>query len=215
MNYAFYITGHSKRLIDFLKRNYKIDEIKIIVSDTELDEETRSVITLSGIQSIIFDRYNSGSCNKERNLKFSDFLNDILLENNIDYMFSLGEHILSGKLLLNFKNRIINFHPAILPMFPGLNAIDQAMNSEKNVFLVGNTAHFVDEGVDTGKIIMQSVVPLESFMREKDYNVVLNIIDEMLVKLINVIDEDRLQVIDGKPIIKGADYNRYGIYPLV
>ncbi len=66
--------------------------------------------------------------------------------------------ILSPKFVKTYKNRIINIHPALLPSFPGVNAARQAL--EAGVKHTGVTVHFVDEGVDTGPIIMQRVVPV-------------------------------------------------------
>ncbi len=57
-----------------------------------------------------------------------------------------------------FPQRIMNIHPALLPSFPGLNV--QAMAVEHGVKFSGCTVHFVDEGVDTGPIIIQAVVPV-------------------------------------------------------
>ena len=66
--------------------------------------------------------------------------------------------ILSPAFVRAYKNRIINLHPALLPSFPGINAARQAL--EYGVKHTGVTVHFVDEGVDTGPIILQSVVPV-------------------------------------------------------
>jgi phosphoribosylglycinamide formyltransferase-1 len=55
-----------------------------------------------------------------------------------------------------FRNRIVNVHPALLPSFPGLDAIGQALAAE--VAVTGVTVHFVDEGVDTGEVIVQREV---------------------------------------------------------
>lgn len=66
--------------------------------------------------------------------------------------------ILSPVFVRAYKNRIINLHPALLPSFPGINAARQAL--EYGVKYTGVTIHFVDEGVDTGPIILQSVVPV-------------------------------------------------------
>ena len=66
--------------------------------------------------------------------------------------------ILSPVFIRAYKNRIINLHPALLPSFPGINAARQAL--EYGVKYTGVTIHFVDEGVDTGPIILQSVVPV-------------------------------------------------------
>ena len=57
-----------------------------------------------------------------------------------------------------FKNRILNLHPALLPSFPGMHAAKQALDYGAKV--TGCTVHFVDEGVDTGPIIVQAVVPI-------------------------------------------------------
>lgn len=100
-------------------------------------------------------------------------------------------------------------------MFPGLNAIDQAVN-HKNVLLVGNTAHFVDEGMDTGPIIMQSVVPLEKFYKSaKDYDSILDLIIPMLNKLIMLLRNNMIHIVDGRCIIDGADYSKAAIFPEV
>ncbi|MBI4125314.1 MAG: phosphoribosylglycinamide formyltransferase [Deltaproteobacteria bacterium] len=66
--------------------------------------------------------------------------------------------ILSPAFLKEFPNRVINIHPALLPAFPGLNAVAQALRH--GVKISGATVHFVDVGCDTGPIILQSAVPV-------------------------------------------------------
>jgi phosphoribosylglycinamide formyltransferase-1 len=61
--------------------------------------------------------------------------------------------LLSPAFLARFPSRVINVHPALLPSFPGLNAVQQALDYGVKVF--GVTVHFVDEGVDSGPIILQ------------------------------------------------------------
>ncbi|HHW61130.1 MAG TPA: phosphoribosylglycinamide formyltransferase, partial [Syntrophomonadaceae bacterium] len=66
---------------------------------------------------------------------------------------------LVGKTLLEaYRWRIINIHPALLPSFPGLHAQRQAL--EYGVKVSGCTVHFVDDGMDTGPIIVQATVPV-------------------------------------------------------
>jgi len=60
--------------------------------------------------------------------------------------------------LRRFPGKIINLHPALLPAFPGLHAVRQAL--EAGVKITGCTVHFVDEGTDTGPIIAQAAVPV-------------------------------------------------------
>jgi phosphoribosylglycinamide formyltransferase-1 len=66
--------------------------------------------------------------------------------------------LLSGPFVERFRNRVVNVHPALLPSFPGLDAIGQAL--EHGVWITGVTVHFVDEGVDSGPIILQRPVPI-------------------------------------------------------
>ncbi|HHV44627.1 MAG TPA: phosphoribosylglycinamide formyltransferase [Firmicutes bacterium] len=66
--------------------------------------------------------------------------------------------LLSGWFLEHFKWRVINIHPSLLPAFPGLNAQAQAL--EYGVRVSGCTVHFVDEGMDSGPIILQRTVPV-------------------------------------------------------
>jgi phosphoribosylglycinamide formyltransferase-1 len=66
--------------------------------------------------------------------------------------------LLSADFLARFPGAVVNVHPALLPAFPGLNAIDQALSYGVKVF--GVTVHFVDEGVDTGPVILQAAVEL-------------------------------------------------------
>ncbi len=66
--------------------------------------------------------------------------------------------IISPEFVKKYKNRIINIHPALLPAFPGLDAQKQAIDYGSKYS--GCTVHFVDSGVDTGPIILQSIIKI-------------------------------------------------------
>lgn len=66
--------------------------------------------------------------------------------------------LLSAEFLRRFPSRVINVHPGLLPAFPGLHAVQQALDYGVKVF--GVTVHFVDDGVDTGPVISQRAVEL-------------------------------------------------------
>src|SRR5205085_666226 len=66
--------------------------------------------------------------------------------------------LVSGEFLPRFKSGVINVHPALLPAFPGLHAIEQSLDYGVKVF--GVTVHFVDEGVDSGPIILQRALEI-------------------------------------------------------
>ena len=67
--------------------------------------------------------------------------------------------IISPEFVKKYKNRIINIHPALLPSFPGLDAQKQAL--EYGAKFSGCTVHFVDAGMDTGPVIIQSIVKVQ------------------------------------------------------
>ena len=73
--------------------------------------------------------------------------------------------IISPHFIKKYKNRIFNIHPALLPAYPGLNAQKQAI--QNGAKFSGCTVHFVDEGVDSGPIILQSVVKVRNTDNEK------------------------------------------------
>lgn len=66
--------------------------------------------------------------------------------------------LVSPAFLRAFPGRVLNLHPALLPSFPGLHAVRQALDA--GVRVTGCTVHFVDEGTDTGPIIAQAAVPV-------------------------------------------------------
>ena len=82
-----------------------------------------------------------------------------LHRNQVDLVCLAGYmRILSGYFIREFPHRILNIHPSLLPAFPGLDAQHQAL--EHGVKFSGCTVHFVDEGLDSGPIIRQAVVPV-------------------------------------------------------
>jgi phosphoribosylglycinamide formyltransferase-1 len=67
--------------------------------------------------------------------------------------------LLSAGFVAHFAGRLLNIHPSLLPAFPGLHPQRQAL--AHGVRVSGATVHFVDEGVDTGPVVLQAVVPVE------------------------------------------------------
>ena len=66
--------------------------------------------------------------------------------------------LLSGAFVKHFEGRLLNIHPSLLPAFPGLHAQRQALRY--GVKVAGATVHLVDEGVDTGPVVLQAAVPV-------------------------------------------------------
>jgi phosphoribosylglycinamide formyltransferase-1 len=91
--------------------------------------------------------------------EFEDALAEALREAGVELVVLAGfMRILSPRFVGQFSGRIMNIHPSLLPSFPGLDAQRQAV--EYGVRVSGCTVHFVDQGMDTGPIILQKEVPV-------------------------------------------------------
>ncbi|MGA9884109.1 MAG: phosphoribosylglycinamide formyltransferase [Candidatus Acidiferrales bacterium] len=84
-----------------------------------------------------------------------------LRERQVEWICMAGYmRMVSAFFVAEFRNRILNIHPSLLPAFPGLEAQRQAL--EHGVKFTGCTVHFVDERLDAGPIILQAIVPVEN-----------------------------------------------------
>jgi phosphoribosylglycinamide formyltransferase-1 len=93
---------------------------------------------------------------EERDLVMATWLE----EHEVDLVVLAGYmHVLTKPFLARFPGRIVNVHPSLLPAFPGAHPIEDALAA--GVATTGVTVHLVDEGVDTGPILMQEVVAVE------------------------------------------------------
>jgi phosphoribosylglycinamide formyltransferase-1 len=88
-------------------------------------------------------------------------------------------HILSPEFLGRFPSAVINVHPALLPAFPGLGAIEQALEHGVKVF--GVTVHLVDDGVDTGPIILQRAVEIPDARDAEQVHTILRPLEHALL----------------------------------
>lgn len=108
--------------------------------------------------------------------------------------------ILSPVLVRAYANRMINLHPALLPSFPGIHAARQAI--EAGVKFTGCTVHFVDEGVDSGPIILQAVVPVEDGDDEDSLLQKIHAEEHRIYpEAIRMISEGRIKI-EGKRVLR-------------
>jgi phosphoribosylglycinamide formyltransferase-1 len=106
----------------------------------------------AGVETCVFE----GSDHRDR-VDRDAAMADWLAEREVDLIVLAGYmELLSPEFVRRFRNRVVNVHPALLPSFPGLDAVGQAL--EHGVRVTGVTVHFVDEGVDSGPIILQRPV---------------------------------------------------------
>ena len=109
--------------------------------------------------------------------------------------------ILDKAFIQAFSGRIVNIHPSLLPAFPGLNAQKQALTYGAK--FSGCTVHFVDEKVDGGPIILQSVVPIYSSDNEETLSARILEQEHLLYsKALRLIIENRIEVSGRKITVK-------------
>ena len=192
MNFAFYISGNAGTFRKILKSDSNIFKYtKIVISDSIKNIDLKPILHKKNIEYLYYE-YND---------LLSNNILESFLKNKIDFCFSFGHHILKGELINVYKNKIINFHPSILPLYPGNKSIDQALLDNKSI-LLGNTAHFIDKGIDTGPIIMQSISP-KSLFKEKNYDLIIDLQLPMLDFIYKKLIKNKIKVKNNSVVIEG------------
>jgi phosphoribosylglycinamide formyltransferase-1 len=185
---AVLVSGRGSNLqaiIDGIQAKKIHGEIIAVISDKKeayaLERARRA-----GIRTIVIEE----ACREAFQRTLLDCLNDL----EPDLILLAGfMRLLSPLVIQSFPGRIMNIHPSLLPSFPGLEAQRQAL--EYGVKVAGCTVHFVDEGTDTGPIILQAAVPV---LEEDDVDSLCNRILEMehraYVKAIELFAQGRLEI---------------------
>ncbi len=144
----------------------------------------------------------------ETRAEFNDALLNTVNEFEADLLVLAGFLVvIPEKMIEAYRNRIINIHPSLIPSFCGTGFYGLKVHEaalEKGVKVVGATAHFVDEGTDTGAIILQKAVEVQKsdtpevlqrrVMEQAEWKI--------LPQAIDLIANDKLEIIDGKVWMK-------------
>ena len=144
----------------------------------------------------------------ETRAEFNEALLATVDEMQADLVVLAGFLVVIPEMMIEkYRNRIINIHPSLIPAFCGTGFYGLKVHEaalEKGVKVVGATVHFVDEGTDTGAIIMQKPVMVEKgdtpeilqrrVMEQAEWNI--------LPQAIDLIANDKLELIDGKVWLK-------------
>lgn len=136
---------------------------------------------------------------------FFKHIADELKKRSVELIVLAGfMRIVRKPLLEAFPNRIMNIHPAILPSFKGLHGQRQAV--EYGAKISGCSVHFVDEGVDTGPIIIQAAIPVSPDDTEESLSArILKLEHKILPEAIRLFSEGRISV-EGRVVkIKGYE----------
>jgi len=120
--------------------------------------------------------------------------------------------VLTGVFVRAFEGRIMNIHPALLPSFPGLRAQKKAV--DYGVKVSGATVHFVDEGVDTGPVIIQAVVPVSpSDTPESLSSKILAYEHRIYPQAVKWFVDGRIKLSGRRVTVEGADYSGLPVVP--
>ena len=151
-------SGRGSNFHAILKELNKGNLPDVEISHLIVNKKEAQVIKIAKEQNIEYNIIESK--NKTRS-EFEKEVIDIFREKNIEIIALAGfMRILSSNFINKYKYKIINIHPSLLPAFPGARAHRDVIKS--GVKKSGCTVHFVDEGIDSGPIIMQASVNLEN-----------------------------------------------------
>jgi phosphoribosylglycinamide formyltransferase-1 len=149
---------------------------------------------LAGLETAVFQREDYPD-RAARDAATADWL----ARRAVDLVVLAGYmQLLSPGFLQRFPGRVVNVHPALLPAFPGIRAIEQALAYGVKVF--GVTVHFVDEGVDTGRIILQRAVDLPAATEPEEVLAALRPLEhELLCEAVGLIARDAVRLDPAHP----------------
>ena len=147
---AVLISGTGTNLQALLDTVHGRDGIEIVgVASSRAGAPGLERASAAGVESAVFalaDHANRAARDRA--------LGDWLEHRRVDLVVLAGfMELLGAELVHRFAGRVVNVHPALLPAFPGVGAIERAL--EHGVKVMGVTIHFVDEGVDSGPIVLQ------------------------------------------------------------
>ena len=147
-------------------KKQKIPINPAVVISNKSNAKGLTIAKKMGVQTVVID----SSKYKGNRLQFDKEIISILRKYKVTPTNGLVclagfMRIISPYFIKEYKNKILNIHPALLPAFPGLDAQKQAI--EFGAKYSGCTVHFVDEGVDTGPIIIQEIVKIGNMDTEK------------------------------------------------
>jgi phosphoribosylglycinamide formyltransferase-1 len=183
-------------IIDSVESGYLEAGIKVLIADNH-DAFALERARKHGIEPLVMVPKEFGS----RDDYFGKLARELKLR-DVNLVVLAGFMRIVGKPLLDaFPNRVMNIHPALLPSFPGLHGQRQA--SDYGVKISGCTVHFVDEGMDTGPIIVQAAVPVRYEDTEESLSErILKLEHKIYPEAIRMFAEGRLEVVGRKVRIR-------------
>ncbi|MBT3685957.1 MAG: phosphoribosylglycinamide formyltransferase [Nitrosopumilus sp.] len=168
LNLGILISGRGSNMESILKsiKTKKIPINPAVVISNKIDAKGLAIAKKMGVNVEVIESKNFKGTRSE----FDEKIMEILVKYGVTPRNGLVclagfMRIISPEFVKKYKNKIINIHPALLPAFPGLNSQKQAL--DYGAKYSGCTVHFVDAGMDTGAIIIQSIVEIKNKDTEK------------------------------------------------
>lgn len=185
-------------IIDAIETGHIHAQIQLLVTDNP-EAFSLERAKKHGIEHMVMGPKEYGS----RDEYFRDIA-AVLKTRGVDLVILAGFMRIVGKPLLEvYPNRVMNIHPALLPSFPGLHGQKQA--NDYGVKISGCTVHFVDEGMDTGPIIIQAAVPVKDDDTEATLSErILRLEHKIFPEAIKLFSEGRIEVHGRKIRIRGS-----------
>ena len=185
-------------IIDGIERGKVAARISVVVSNNP-DAYGLERARKHGIPAVVVD-HRKYSTRQE----FESVLIERLNEKGVELVVLAGfMRVLTERFLKAFPSRVVNIHPALLPSFPGVGV--QAKAVDYGVRFSGCTVHFVNEGVDTGPIIAQAVVPVyPTDTGEVLADRILKMEHQIYPKVIHWIAEGRVRVEGRRVFVEGT-----------
>lgn len=184
VNCAVFASGNGSNfqaIIDATKNKILPIKIKILVCDKSDAKAVERALN-NGIDVLLIDY------SKYSSFEIESMLVSKLKELRIEYIFLAGFLRKFTSLFVNkFKNKIINIHPSLLPKYKGLNAIEQALNNNEKE--IGVSVHYVNEELDSGKIIVQEAINIENLKDKEIYDKVHELEHKLYVEAIQKVLE--------------------------
>lgn len=153
---AVLVSGEGSNLQAILDKVHGKDGIEVVcVGSNRADARGLVRAQTAGVETGVFDFGDFGNDRVLRDRLLGDWLDEH--EPSLIVLAGFME-ILSPEFMRRFQGKVINVHPSLLPAFRGIHAIEKAL--DYGVRMTGVTVHFVDEGVDSGPIILQHALEL-------------------------------------------------------
>lgn len=203
LNLAILISGRGSNMENIVK-SIKKDKIPIkpvLVISNKLDARGLEIAQKLGVKTEVVQSNGLKGGNWEYDSKIVSVLERYKITPQNGLICLAGfMRIMSPEFIKHYRGRILNIHPAILPSFPGLHSQKQAI--DYGVKYAGCTVHFVDEGVDTGPIILQSVVRVKDNDTEKTLaKKILKQEHKIYPKAIKLFAKGKIKIIGRKTVI--------------